>query len=119
MCRWDRRARYLDDAAPVRLEKHILANAPLIPKRALREDRQLMRASESEHEEETMRTSKTGIALVALVALILLAALTRAAAQQGDLAAIEKRYRDLFNAGKYSEALTEAQQYEQAVKAQL
>src|SRR5438128_288903 len=41
------------------------------------------------------------------------------AAQQADIGAIEKRYRELFSAGKYADALIEARRLEEAVKAQL
>src|SRR5262245_833480 len=65
--------------------------------------------------------SGVGLRLVlgALVAIALCATPQLAAAQQPDLAAIQKRYGDLFAAGKYGEALQAAQQFEQAVKAQL
>ncbi len=62
---------------------------------------------------------KTRIGLGAVVAFALWAALAPAAAQQADIGAIEKRYRELFSAGKYADALIEAQRLEEAVKAQL
>ena len=57
-----------------------------------------------------MRTSfhsRLGVrwAFAAVVAVTLGMALPHAAAQQPEIAAIEKRYRDLFAAGKYTEAL--------------
>jgi tetratricopeptide (TPR) repeat protein/CHAT domain-containing protein len=70
------------------------------------------------------RRSRSSFALrcagVVLAIAMLAAGTPCALAQQPpDLAAIEKRYRDLYAAGRYGEALGEAQQYEQAVKARL
>src|SRR5271166_915342 len=44
-------------------------------------------------------------------------AIAPAAAQQGDLNAIFKRFSELYHAGNYSAALVEAQKYEAAAKA--
>src|SRR5262245_37874461 len=52
-----------------------------------------------------------------LVLVLALASLSTPAVAQQDIAAIEKRYQELYAAGNYAAALVEAQKYEAAVKA--
>ena len=73
-----------------------------------------------------MRTAKaTSFAVVLLclsvlpgVTLLLLIAMGPAVAQHVDVAAIYKRWQELFEGGNYPAALVEAQRYEAEVKAQ-